>query len=163
MQQKLHIYKLLYICFLSDCDKQLYLKKVGYVWKKIYPKKALREIWKYLPLKNMSCKLLYKLEEQFQVLTLLNRNKRSIREFCFNLNILLVRGTLSKLLITILGISNVTGYTEKLNSKSKFYLSDVDYFLVIFCFNKCNCSASLVLKIFWIIKDLFNIWFSFYH
>lgn len=65
---------------------------------------------------------MYKLEEQFQVLfyitkglTLLSGNKRSIIEFSFKINILLVRGTLSKLLITILGISNVTEYTEKPN------------------------------------------------
>lgn len=65
---------------------------------------------------------MYKLEEQFQVLfyitkglTLLSGNKRPIIEFSFKINILLVRGTLSKLLITILGISNVNEYTEKPN------------------------------------------------
>lgn len=66
------------------------------------------KIFSFFPFKNLICNLVHKFEEHLQVLfyitkdsSLLSRNKRSLRIFCFNLNILLVRETLSKLLITI--------------------------------------------------------------
>lgn len=95
---------------------------------------------------------MHKFEEQLQVLfnitrdlTLLSRNKRSLRKFCFNLNILLLWGILSKLLITISGISNITEYAEKLNSKSNLYLGGVDYACLYFVFK----SAVAVLILSW--------------